>query len=257
MIASVPGIIPGKLGLSVTVVALLHSWLGFTPAWGQSLEPTQFEFDTWWPRYCPARYVSAEHGKGSRFALTFPKTEILKWQKKVDGGAWTHLHHFCNGTLWLGRVTHRLPNDYKRKYFLDEAVSEFEYVLLAVPESNPMYPEFLAYTAEAYRLQGREADATEFLQRAIRLKPSYEEPYLTLAKIARDRGDVSEARSVLSNGLNATQGRSARLHYMIALVNIDLNDLDAAVRHAKQAYAQGSEFAGLKRKLKELNRWQE
>jgi hypothetical protein len=73
--------------------------------------------------------------------------------------------------------------------------------------------------------------------------------YQGKAMYFRGRKKLPQAREALEAGIEALDGRSAELHYVLGLVLVELGDYPGATQHARTAYDMGYPLPGLRDRL--------
>jgi hypothetical protein len=86
------------------------------------------------PQACQVRYSGDQASKDA-------------WSQKLGRDNFIHLHHYCNGINFSRRAMTTLDKKEKR-YYLQRAIANFDYVLEHWPANSPLRPE-----AEAGKLQ--------------------------------------------------------------------------------------------------------
>lgn len=231
------------------VVAVLPSRL-----WAFNFVPTPAEFAAW-PHYCKARYVETSIGRTTEYAATVPRAARLSSEAAIGPLTYVHIHHYCAGMAILARA--RLEaNPRLREQTLHQALQESSYTFRHIPPDSLMYSSVAANLATIEMARGNIEVATKYLTSAKDAKPSDPQPYIGLAILYRDTKRLPLAREALEEGLRATNGESAEVHYNLGLICFELKDNDCAVRHAHLAYDAGYPLPGLKRKLAASGLWQ-
>jgi tetratricopeptide (TPR) repeat protein len=127
--------------------------------------------------------------------------EIARWSA-VMGEVFGHMHHYCYGLMNFNRATLLAREPHVRRFYLQTAIKEFDYVLERSPPNFVLLPEILTKKGEALVRQGRAPLAIEQFERAIELKPDYWAPYAYLSDVYKGTGDLQTARQVLERGLS-------------------------------------------------------
>jgi len=214
-----------------------------------SFVPTAAEFQAW-PLHCKAIYVGAMPDESAQFAHSVPSAAVKKWMKfaKEHGGAW----HYCAGIVQLNRA--RVEADpKKREYAYERAAAQAAFSYARTSPDKPFRAKMATIMAMAYRGLGKYEIATKILETSISEHPSYPDAYTALALIHRDANHKEQERDILLKGNEATGGKSAEIHYFLGLVYLDMEDIPAASKHAKEAYRLGYPLRGLMSKLKRLD----
>lgn len=83
------------------------------------------------PKMCQAKLSPALGGN----------TEVQNyWNNQVGHDCWIHMHHYCHGLKSVMRAKFTFNNT-DRRFYLGQAIGEFDYVLQHCPANSPMIPE--------------------------------------------------------------------------------------------------------------------
>jgi len=214
--------------------------------------PSEIEWSTW-PDYCRARYVVSAAGKKSKYVHRITSEEVARHERNKGRDAWIYLHHYCAALAYMQRSAAEKNSD-KSSFILREAEIEFVNQFEHITPKDRMFPDVVSSIALVHRRRGDYDVALEFLDLAMENQPEAPSPYALAAIICRDAGNMSDGLEFLKKGNSATDGTSAEIHYFLGLFYIDLDDLDAAVRHAERAYELGYPLPGLAAKLRRHGR---
>lgn len=77
-----------------------------------------------------------------------------QWANRVGPDTWRHLHHYCHGLKFMNRANVTFDKTDKR-FYLQSAIGEFEYVITHVPSNSPILPEVNGKKKEAEMMLGR------------------------------------------------------------------------------------------------------
>lgn len=168
------------------------------------------------PRYCVNTDSFRTKVPGGNNAA-----EIKRWTE-VMGETFIHMHHYCYGLMDYNRATLLARDARTRRFYLDSAIREFDYVLERAPADFALLPEILTKKGEAFVRQGRSPLAIEQFERAIEIKPDYWPPYAQLGDYYKDAGDLEKAREILERGLAAdpdARGLQRRLINLQTITN--------------------------------------
>jgi hypothetical protein len=69
------------------------------------------------------------------------------WKQRLGSDTFVHLHHFCFGLNFINRAKFSMVK-YNKRYYLNQAVGEFAYVLKNWPANSPLRPEAEARARE-------------------------------------------------------------------------------------------------------------
>lgn len=219
-----------------------------------SFTPNAFEWATW-PEYCRARYTVSGAGLDSKFASMVPKAKVEEWARKLDG-VWAGFHHYCAGVIVFERAR-RATEERFRLHYYEQVVGECNYTIERSAKTHPMYAKMLTLRGRALHEIGKAQEGFGDFKLAVHLHPTISDPYAAWALILRRHGERAKARQILEDGIAATNGGNAEMHYLLGLVLAELEDYEPAMKHAKSAYELGYPLPGLKRKLKDAGHWRD
>ncbi|MFK8053410.1 MAG: hypothetical protein AB8F65_10600 [Woeseiaceae bacterium] len=129
------------------------------------------------------------------------------------------------------------------------AVDEFGYSMGRVPVDSYLFPEVAINYSVALRKIGEQEQAVELLNQAILEHPKYASAYAAMSIMYRELEQPDKQLEILKDGLAATDGESAELHYFTGLALAKRKQYEEAKQHAIQAYRLGYPLPGLKRRL--------
>lgn len=185
------------------------------------------------PRYCIYTQHYREMVPGGN-----DTSEIQRWSSAM-GEAFIHLHHYCYGLMFLNRATVLARDARPRRFYLQNAMNEFDYVLQRAPQSFVLLPEILTKKGDVLVRQGRAALAIEEFERAIELKPDYWPPYAHLSDHYRGAGDPARARQWLEKGLSLSPDAKG-LQRRLAELDADTSPRKAGAQGASRKQEAGS-----------------
>ena len=229
------------------IVAILV--LGFTEAGAYSFGPTDSEWESW-PAHCQAKYVWTNIGKTSKFANTVgeaKKAELAQWEASGIRG----LHHYCAGSLYLKRAL--LEQDpIRRRSNLRSARGETQFSFSRSKTTSPYFAHIAIQMAAIMQEQEEHDAAIQMLRSTIVAQPKNGVLYSAMAVMQRKLGQLTEAKQTLLQGNEALEGKSAEINYNLALILLELGEIDDAVTYAESAYELGFPLPGLRLKLAKL-----
>ena len=121
--------------------------------------------------------------------------------RAVMGDTYEHMHHYCWGLMKTNRAVLLARNEQARKFYLADAISEFDYVIAHAPQDFVLLPEILTKKGENLIRLGRGGTGVVELERAAELKPDYWPPYAFMSDYYKELGDAHKARELLEKGL--------------------------------------------------------
>lgn len=207
--------------------------------------PTEAEWQAW-PQYCQARYVMFPPGDTSEFRNRVAPESIQKWSA-VFGTCFGGVHHYCTGLAKFGRAS---ATSKDRDFMLRQAIDEHVYVQRTCPRDNPFWSDNQSHLAMVLWAAGGKQQAMEAVDVAIKAHPDYDGAYIAKSILLKRAGQISQSRSVLIDGNNATKGESAELQYALGLSYLDAKQYEEAREHARKAYELGYPLPGLRDKLR-------
>jgi len=149
------------------------------------------------PRFCIYTQDFRESVPGGN-----DREQIERWTM-VMGDMYLHMHHYCYGLMKMNRATLLARDAGVRRFYLADAIREFDYVLgHAPPPSFIFLPEILAKKGEILIKLGEGPKAIEPLERAAEIKPDYWPAYAHLSDYYKETGDLKKARELLETGLS-------------------------------------------------------
>jgi tetratricopeptide (TPR) repeat protein len=224
-------------------------------SWAYDFVPTGLEF-TSWPRYCQARYSETNIARQSGFYNRVPPGERRAAEASIGAETYLHVHHHCAGLAWLARAKLE-GNPQVRTHMLNRARDESGYTLRNVTPASSLFTAINTNLARVAQAQGKIPLAEEYLNDAIKARPTDPLAYIGLALLYRDTKRLAAARQILETGMTATGSKSVELHYNLGVMCLELKDETCAVEHAQVAYADGYPLPGLKNKLIKQGLWRD
>jgi tetratricopeptide (TPR) repeat protein len=125
---------------------------------------------------------------------------IEQWYSKL-GQSFHHMHHYCWGLMKTNRALFLARDQTARRFYLNDSLTEIDYVIRHVPEDFILLPEILTRKGENLILLGKGSVGILELERAIDLRPDYWIPYGHISDYYKTLGDLKTARDVLDKGL--------------------------------------------------------
>ena len=155
------------------------------------------------PRYCAYTQSFRDHVPGGN-----NPAEIQRWYSML-GETFNAMHHYCWGLMKTNRGVLLARSEQSRRFYLNDAISEFDYVLDHAPPDFVLLPEILMKKGENLIRLGQDGSGNLQLLRAIELKPDYWPPYAVMSDYYKKKGDLKNAREVLEKGLSASPDAKA------------------------------------------------
>lgn len=221
---------------------------------GWNFTPTALDWKAW-PQYCRVQYSYINRGQ-NEYGDYYSDAEIAQWKAAIGEKSFPYLHHYCKAMIILKQLRTE-TNPQQRKYLIGVAVDDGGFAYVRTDPQSIVFPAVSSVMAEARFAAGDVEEAFSILRRAIDAQPERFEAYATLAKLHHEQHHDDLALKVFNEANDATHGDSAEVQYSLGLLNLEMGNVDAAVKNAHEAYARGYPLQGLATKLHKLGRWPE
>lgn len=194
---------------SCFLTIVLGAVLGFSaPAYGHEIPGYPNSIDAHDPReiallppYC-IQTLSFSDVPGYNIAER-NRYAALMGKDKLGHDMFSHMHHYCWGLMKTNRAVLLARDPNIRRFYLEESLSEFDYVIKNATREFVMLPEIVTRKGENLLRLGRKEGIVELL-RAIDLKPDYWPPYAALSDYFKQAQDLAKAREWLEKGLSTS-----------------------------------------------------
>lgn len=192
-----------QLAWNIFFALLVHGGIahaspsGIAPGYPENVEAMDPREVAMLPPYCRYTQVFRDRVPGGRDPV-----EIARWSNAM-GPVFNAMHHYCVGLMKTNRAVMIAKTAQYRKFYLESAIQEFEYVLRNAAPDFALLPEILTRKGETLIRLGRAAPGLTELDQAAALKPDYWPPYAVMADHYKRAGDMAKARAVLERGLAA------------------------------------------------------
>lgn len=147
------------------------------------------------PGYCKYTQTFRERLPGGN-----DPAQIERWYSFL-GQPFHAMHHYCWGLMKTNRAVLLARDPVVRRFYLNDAITEYDYMIDRVPEDFVLLPEFLTKKGENLVRLGRGPLAVFQFERAIELKKDYWPPYAYLSDYYKEEGNARKAREVIEAGL--------------------------------------------------------
>lgn len=134
--------------------------------------------------------------------------------------------------------------------------NDIDYTLRHIPNHPRALASLmkLGVRLKTERVPGAAYPVSCYFDRAVRFTPNDAQVRLVFGMYLMQRKDMAGAREQFGVAAEYA-GENAQLNYNLGLVYLELGDLDAALRHARIAYANGSPQPALANRLRQRGRW--
>ncbi len=171
-----------------------------------------------------------------------PSPRAGHWVGLMGKSFW-HMHHYCYGLIKARRATLPGAGATHRKFMLETAINEFDYVIVNSPADFIMLPEVYLRRGDAELQLGKVVAARESFDLATKVKPDFAPAYSHWADELARTGLKKNALTHLEVGLrmapNSTELR-ARYAKLGGNVEAFLKTLPAAAQLPASAPAEAS-----------------
>src|SRR5262249_7650262 len=162
-----------------------------------------------WPPYCRAQYswVNADFSFQYPYGGTIPAATVDHWRQVIGDRTFTGMHHWCASMHYLDR-SRREADPKKRDFLLSRASEDGLFSFGVTDPLSPVYPNMTVTVAQIRDAMGKPDQAEAVLQKSIRAQPTRSEPYVMLAMMDRKQHKLGDARDVLRQADELTEGMS-------------------------------------------------
>ncbi len=147
------------------------------------------------PNYCRYTQLFRDHLPGGG-----DQSLVKSWYAEL-GPTFHHLHHYCLGLMKTNRAVLLARDPSVRSFYLNDAITEFDYVITRAEPGFVLLPEMLTKKGENLIQLDKGPMAVYEFERAIDAKKDYWPPYADLSDYYKGVGNFSKAREVLHAGL--------------------------------------------------------
>ena len=142
-----------------------------------------------------------------------PSSPQYKLWARTLGPDFSHVHHYCAGLNYLNRYYRALsPQD--KKFNLQNALNNFNYMVSHAAPSFSLMPEILLNRGRVLTLMGNDAQAVNDLKKALEMNPKLIEAYTVLADYYKRTEQQKLALQTITEGLrHIPESRVLRRRY--------------------------------------------
>lgn len=130
-----------------------------------------------------------------------PAEQAMCEARGMPGGQGRYQGHFCDGLRFLDRAYASIGNRQEMQHYLNESISNFNYVLTHTQEEDVMRGEVHVGKARALKLAGKKGEAAGQYIQALRYTPNSPAIYLALADFYQEAGNKPKALEMVTEGL--------------------------------------------------------
>lgn len=134
-----------------------------------------------------------------RFAEGAASAQWIIWAKRF-GPAAIHMHHYCDGLLWLNRYAKTFDRR-EQKRILQSAYGSFMYMVPRVDNSWPLRGELYYNMGRVQALRGEDGEALIAFRKALDYDPRLRDAYLAASVLYEKMNDNKQALTLISEGL--------------------------------------------------------
>ena len=215
LLMKIPALIRGIFGTIVALGVLvvgIPTYSQNIPGYPARVDAYDFREVAMLPRYCIYTQSFRERVPGGN-----NPDEIQRWYS-ILGQTFHAMHHYCWGLMKTNRGVLLARDEQSRRFYLNNSIVEFDYVIDRAPPDFVLLPEILTKKGENLIRLGQGSTGNLQLLRAIELKANYWPPYAAMSDYYKNTGDLKSAREVLEKGLSASPDAGALRD---RLLNID------------------------------------
>ena len=200
----VRGIFRTILAFGVILGAGVPAYAADVPGYPANIQEYDAREVAMLPRYCAYTQSFRDRVPGGK-----NPDEIKRWGSIMGEETFHAMHHYCYGLLKTNRAVLLARNQQLRRFYLQDSIGEFDYVIRHAPPDFVLLPEILTKKGENLIRLGQGPTGILELLRAIELKPDYWPPYAAMSDYYKGTGDLTKAREVLEKGLSASPDAKA------------------------------------------------
>lgn len=215
-----------------------------SPVYAFDFTLSEAEFRTWDER-CKKAFAASGSGRKSGFYSHFSKPQFQEASRfgEAAGAAW----HYCAGVIYLQRASATVGQE--RESNLKRAVGEMAFTVRNIKPEHQWYPEIYVDYARANYIKGNKTETFTILNKLIASHPLHSLPYTALAYYLKRENRLEQAISILQNAPELLLNESAELNYFLGWYLMEAEKTEAALTHAKRAYALNYPVPTLRQRL--------
>lgn len=126
-----------------------------------------------------------------------------QWNRKYSAANGS-IHHYCFGLKALNLAYRDYRDATRRKYFSNQAVGEFDYVLYHAEPDFSLRPDVLIQRGRALTISRSYEDAKGSFEEALKLSPTSVDAWVALSDMYSQMGKNAEAIKVLEQAVEVT-----------------------------------------------------
>lgn len=236
--------------------AKIYSLIFFATSTVQAYDftPSQAEWLIW-PEYCKAKYVQTQIGEQSEFFYAMSKDRLIADSQLISANSYIYIHHYCAGLVWLQRAKNTADKS-EKEIFYRNASSEIAFTMARVDLSELLGVDILTKYAEVLEGSGYKDEAKKYYNKSIDIHPDEPLPYVSFALFLRRNGEMQYAKKILLHADEMTEGGDMDVSAVLAIVMLDTNEDENALKYAKQAYKLGYPLPGIRDRLEKKGIWE-
>ncbi len=117
------------------------------------------------------------------------------------GPNWLHIHHYCVGLNFINRYKRSFGNKGDQQFYLQSALSEFEYMFTHSSPTFWMRPEMHVQKGKLLASAKRTVEAVNEFEMALKDNPNYLEAHVALSDLYKNTGQKSKSITALEQAL--------------------------------------------------------
>lgn len=125
------------------------------------------------------------------------------------GPDWLHIHHYCVGLNFTNRYKRSFGNKGDQQFYLQSALSEFEYMFTHSSPTFWMRPEMHVQKGKLLASAKRTVEAVNEFEMALKDNPKYLEAHVALSDLYKNTGQPSKSITALEQALQLAPNNKA------------------------------------------------